>query len=465
MGKYLSPDDPNEHTIKCAIIFYPDDSGAFFLSAVRGQLSELARPFVWEGNRAKQDLIAQIFTKTDMMTDDVFFGLDCELIPLITGEEDMNINVNCNCGCCGTSNNLYCVGSDGQTVISPQTPVDYYPEPPDGLTFPFDPENDIPPEKYSDWQQYDEAICLVANWMWFTARLFLTTAETLADYATAITAMIVVIVPFLPVAWVAAASSWTITQAVGMLVKLFASEQATDILNGMVDWLDDEKEEIICFIYSNRYDYRGIPAGLIIKVNSYIEGVLSMSLEEETAVSGLIQNLFFWTLFVGAGINRVIELTESDVPDIFDCLQCADDYVYSIEWPLGSTTWPDDLIQAPSGLELFNTLAFLSGYFAIEQGKYIGTGYNAGKPIRYVDWSIRIDWFEQGGSSGKTLSIIYQFPGTTMPAELIVTAPVLGQTYSGTLDLGVERDWQVYFTANTTNYNRLGIGAFSLRFY
>jgi len=323
MGKYLSPASPISYSQKCAVIIYPHDDNGFFLHAVRGQLSALARPFIWEGDREQTDEIAQIFTITDLATDDVFFGLDCDLLPLILGDEPMNINVNCNCGCTGGETaTIYCYGSDGEPQLTPQLPQEPVPPTPDGYEFPVDPEVDEPPDGSSTWEEYDIGICLAANWMWLTARAILVTAETLADVATTLVALVVVIVPLLPASWVAAASGWTMMEALRMLVRLFASEQATDIINEIVAWLDNEKDEIICTIYSHRYDWRGIPAGLIIAAQNYIELSLTLDEEEQNAVQSLINYLFFWTIFVAVGIEHTVDLTGVTIPEPYDCELC-----------------------------------------------------------------------------------------------------------------------------------------------
>ena len=179
MGQYLSPPNPSDYVTKCAIIFYPADDGAFYLQALKGQLSKLALRWIWEGNDAKQREIADIWLAHDLMTDDVFFRLDCDDIPLIVGDETLNINVNCNCGCGGAGSEpttIICYDSDGNPVVTPQPPVEPYQEPPVGDGWPVEPAYDDPPDGFADWTEFDVEACAAANGLWQAAYAWVTIA-------------------------------------------------------------------------------------------------------------------------------------------------------------------------------------------------------------------------------------------------------------------------------------------------
>lgn len=324
MGKYLSPDNPQSHEIKCAVIFYPNDDSGFFLGAIRGQLSALARPFIWEGDRAKTDEIAQIFTRTDLMTDDSFFGIDCELLPLLMGDETMEINVTCSCGgvCSGNPITLYCVNGDGTVQPTPQPPIDPTPIPPEGKTFPLDPAGDTPPDGYEDWTAYDVAFCYFSNALWITANILVKAIETLADVVAALAVLATLVTPLLPAAVIAAIGGVTFWQIVIQLAEILVSEQASDILNEIDQWMTEKKEDIVCEIYSHRYDWNGLPASLAKQAADYVEISVSMESSERNPVERLISTLFGYQLIGGYVANELIPYTGVE-PVLIDCSGCS----------------------------------------------------------------------------------------------------------------------------------------------
>lgn len=462
MGKYLSPTLPIESQIKCAIIFYPDDSGAFFLNAVRGQLSELARPFIWEGNRETQDQIAQLFTITDLMSDDVFFGLDCDLIPLITGEEDMNINVNC--GCCGDGggDTLICYGTDGNPVVQTgPTPVDY--TPPGFLDETIDPEGDLPDGlPYDDIPAFDAAACGVANAAWWVAAFFISALETIGDALAAIAAGIVALAAALPGGVVAALGAEGLLLVIEDWAAIYAAEDISDKLTDMRTWLDNHREEIVCAIYSDRYN-----------------GVTSMWNQWAARMSDMVDSITFVNPFVPFLALRSIKkmlplkwmsewlLATADIPlptTLIDCAECAPAYAFSMSWPGSATTYPDDMVREPADLPIYNNAGLESGKFGLELGKMIGNS-DASINAQYVDWVVTVDHLESPGA-GRKLQLVYGYPGQTLGTVDLVASVEEATEYSGTFDMGsVRDDWEIRLTSQTTNYNRVYIGPFSLSFY
>ena len=157
MGKFLSPtlQQAENAKIKCAVIFYPDDDGAFFLSAVRGQLSHLRFGYMWEGETELTDAISQKFIEADLMTDERFFIEDCEglLKYLDTGDGDMgNVTVNVD-NCCG----------DGYSVPNITIPIDIdIGNPPSGDGFTDDTTTTYP-DDFTDRAEYEAYKCAVAT--------------------------------------------------------------------------------------------------------------------------------------------------------------------------------------------------------------------------------------------------------------------------------------------------------------
>ena len=182
MGKYLSPPETSYQT-KCAVIMYPHDDGAFFLNALRGQLSYLKKWYAWEGDRGHTNEIAQIWAIHDAMTDEIFFRADCEDIPLIVGDEDMNVNVNVQCSgnggcCCDTNNYLFPDTENPEIEDFPEFPPEEDVGGEDSLmtpqekcslgTFLYESFEDL----YLDVEDYWEAVALTIDnlYLWLTEK-------------------------------------------------------------------------------------------------------------------------------------------------------------------------------------------------------------------------------------------------------------------------------------------------------
>jgi hypothetical protein len=160
MGKYLSPENHKNYETKCALIFYPADESAFYLQAIRGQLSRLAFPWIWEGDEEKQREIAEIWLEHDNMTTDVFFSVDCEDVPVVTGEEPLNVNVNVDCDCGGG-------GCCNENIVNVQPPeltviVDVDDTPPPGE---YTDDGATPPPDFDTYEEYDAYKCQIAGRM------------------------------------------------------------------------------------------------------------------------------------------------------------------------------------------------------------------------------------------------------------------------------------------------------------
>lgn len=329
MGQYLAPPNLENIQTKCAIIFYPDDDGAFFLNAVRGQLSELARPFIWEGDREKQDAIAQLFTATDLMTDDVFFGLDCELIKLITGDEDMNINVNCNCCGTGSGDTLICYGTDGQPVITtqPYTPDDSY-IPPTGGDWPMDPETQSPPPAFETWEEYDANACAAANAYYELFVFLVAAAHGVVDLAVNLATAIIAVAALFPAQVEEVLASGFIAKAAEAIVKLAThSEDAKDWIEDLQGYLASHQAEIVCSLYTHRYDIPGMKVDLINRLMAYMVSILTLDAGDLYILRNFLESMMpFDVLF--SWYTNAAEWTLLTV-DPIDCSACNQ---FSFEW-------------------------------------------------------------------------------------------------------------------------------------
>lgn len=259
------------------------------------------------------------------------FGSDV-LEDLIVNSEDIMIqitnNIDCCCGVSSSPSTIFCVGQDGAITYTPQVPVNPTPTPPEGLIFPFDPDTDAVPGEFADWNEYDAGFCAFANGLWEITRLIVSTTETLIDILAAGAALAVVLTPLLPAGVLAAIGGVTFLEVVWELVKIITSEQASDILNEIVDWLDDAREEIVCTIYSHRYDWGGLGAGLSASASDYIETTLTLSPDERNAVQNLVSKIFFWQVAAGY-VAGELGLFSTDAP--IDCSLCSS-YSHSFDY-------------------------------------------------------------------------------------------------------------------------------------
>lgn len=323
MGQYLSPPAPSDYQTKCAIIFYPDDNGAFYLQALKGQLSKLALRWIWEGDDEKQREIADIWLAHDLMTDEVFFRLDCEDIPFIIGDEDVNINVNCNCGCGGAGGEpttIICYDSDGNPIVTPQLPVEPYQPTPDDGEWPQNPAEDSPPSGFADWTEFDAEACAASNGLWQAAYAWVTIAEGGVDLISTVAAALAIFAAQALAELLAVIGGASLIKMGEALVRIILSEQASDILNEAKSWLEDNKTEIVCVIFSLRYDIPTMQITLVRMLYAYVDSTLTLNDEEQAALREWARTIFPLNLLI-AYFFEYQRYIDASTP--VDCSSCA----------------------------------------------------------------------------------------------------------------------------------------------
>ena len=167
--------------------------------------------------------------------------------PSVTVENDIS------CGGCG-GGGVYCVDENGDVIITPQIPIDEIAPPPGYDSWPIDPVIDDPPADFETWSEFDENACLAANYIHYHVIGMTAVLESVIDVAATIAALIVLVLPLLPAGFLAAIGGITLLEVLQALVEIVVSEQASDILLDFIDWLEDEKESIVCKIYKYRHD-------------------------------------------------------------------------------------------------------------------------------------------------------------------------------------------------------------------
>lgn len=330
MGQFLSPPSPITYKTKCAVILYPADDGDFFLNALRGQLSELGRSYVWEGDRAKQFEIAQIWREHDLLTDEVFFRLNCEDVPLITGDENMNINVNVNCNsnCCNgsSSGNLVCYDAAGNPII---TPGPYNPDPlnPSGGDWPMNPGTDIPPSDFEDWTEYDTNACGASNAIYELLILIFTAAYGVVDLGAKLAWVLVTFAGLFPAAVASALGSAFLLRAVEALLAFETrADDIKDWLTEAIAYLHDNQQEFVCFLFQHRHDIPALKTNLSSKIVTWVADFFTLSLGDTAILANIIDKLLPVNVFLDWYTKAAawVALTVNPI----DCQTCIPDLDY-----------------------------------------------------------------------------------------------------------------------------------------
>jgi hypothetical protein len=241
-------------------------------------------------------------------------------------EEDMaiiNNYVNVSCGGCGSTGlptTIVCYLQDGTPVITPQPPVEPNPPPLVGEEWPMNPIGP-PPEQFEDWTAYDGAACVVANLMWAVARSLIQVLENLGDILATLAALMVTVVALLPASVTAAFGGAALIEILKAYGTILASEQTSNIMLYALEWLDERKQEIICTIYSGRYNLPQAMINVVSDGANYVSANVTMTDIEK---SGLYEFFFevFPTSLPFKWLSNMADITAVDNP--IDCATCGE---------------------------------------------------------------------------------------------------------------------------------------------
>jgi hypothetical protein len=359
-------------------------------------------------------------------------------------EDDMTIiNNYVSCGCGGgdsgsTPLTVWCVLQDGTVIPTPQPLIEPIPQAPPGLSYPIDPAVDPPPAGYTDWTAYDTAFCAASNGLWAAARALVVAAEGLGDVLALVTAVIVVISPLLPAGLLAAIGGVTFLEIIKELVTVIVSEQASDILNEIRDWLDDKREEIVCTLYAGRYDFRGVPAGLIMAASNYLDLSLSLEPAERNALQRFISALFSYQIIL-VGIADQTRIFDIPLPMV-DCTTCT---TGTVMYGWSKAEGVADVETVPAGL-VYNGLGWIGGviWSSVQANNYISYDTPPQNTDK-LEWTISVAADSAGGAFGVNLNV----PSGTTYVELVpLTLP--GHVYTGVLALTVDQSFRSATASN-----------------
>jgi hypothetical protein len=326
---YLAPtlEQVLNSKLKCAVIWYYEDEGAFFSSAVRGALADLRYGYRWEADAVTRAAIVQRFIEADLKTDDYFFKTDCEIIDALLDDGDaeemaINVTVNqeCGCGC----------GSGGGGAYVPEYPNETE------LTLPIvpiQPPNDEGqtgvPEGFDNREEYDVYKCAYATQLvddftesvgnlqvisGLTAGITLVAAYGVVTSASTYAAV---------VAGIAAAglsaTGGLLLLGAAMIALLGFGSVAYDKFAQIFDELTAMRADFICEVYNSE----SIPQARQIFIDRYGTAVTNLGLDDgltaglSNIVDGIVDALIPSEIIIG-----LFQLYKDFGVSDFDCSTC-----------------------------------------------------------------------------------------------------------------------------------------------
>lgn len=420
---YALPDNPvpDDYIKVCVTI----PNRREYIRAFLASYSGLARWTNWEREPTKSGAIAAHHFLV-AYNETVDNWTDC-----LSGEEEVTTIINnnyINCGGCGTGTPLtiLCYDQDGNPTVTPQPPVDPTVPNPVGDAWPADPSTDPVPDGFEDWTTFDVESCAAANGIWQAVYTMVVWAEGGIDLVATVAVLVAFMIPGIGTLIVAALGGTAIVSLASALVKIILSEQATDILNECKLWLEESKEELICLIFTNRYDIPNMQLEVIRHWFAWVNTVLVLDDVDQENVRELGKALFPLNLLL-AYFFEYQRYIEASAP--YDCSLCAGS---SPEWGMYKLLNVTDPVTIPAG------------------GAYSGIGWIGGTTWSAVQGGNRLQ-FTGWVSAGQT-TITYEFATATdsafgAPIDAIlsiegnsIVVPVLATTnpnvgYGGTITI------------------------------
>lgn len=332
MRGYIAPDNPLAYEEKCLLVFYPDDQQDFFLYALKGALSRLGKRYNWQAQTVQQardcaDVWQLMNEKTDYYQDE-YQSQICELIPVVIGDEPLNINVSvdadikssggCGCGCGGAVVNV--TNNDGGTTIY-YDPANEVPSNGGTTLNPTDPAppSEIVDNGIDDWAAYDANACSVANYLADFPLRLIKAGESSIDRLSTVAALYALLSGFFPASWFSKLGSTVWAEIIQDLAEIVALESLSDVLNDIVDDYEaNTRQAVVCAYYDARYSLAGTAANAISEWVSWVNGLAVSQVIKDgliTWINTVWKEPIVTPLFTGAMTGQV------DNP--IDCTVCA----------------------------------------------------------------------------------------------------------------------------------------------
>lgn len=268
MGRFVAPINPYEIVeTGCLKVFFPDSP--FFRRALVGQITKLENRFVWDtgGDIDAANHIEQLWLQHGEMTRAAYKAgcSDCgdlqdqidELTTTIEEYENMEINVNVECGCGGCGCGDFTVPTLPDGTKFPLVPIN--PNDPLGeIDQTWDYENEIPPDGWGSWGEFDEQRCIAANWFVDSYIQLVAQMDKLENegstYASIIDVAVFILAalpgPVGDYAGVVVVLGW-LRDVLNLLTTVLDElEDLNDWLQNSVTDIEEHKQELVCAVYS-----------------------------------------------------------------------------------------------------------------------------------------------------------------------------------------------------------------------
>ena len=373
-----------EATYRGVCVYVPDKPE--YLQALLGSLSGLSQWIVWERDDDKSakksaDLwkVANALTTLTWEKDCGGCGemaFDCEAMKECLIEVakaiSVNVTVNNSCGASG-SDAFYCVSDDGTTIINPP-PVGDTPPPPPTLPPDIDPvpvvtpDEGDPPEGWETWEAYDASACNAANaYVDFVARALRWIASFIESDLIQISVLVVSLFALLGGGLVGLFSRSTMILIAEMVYQLLALEWLTDEIDDMAQWVEDNRQELVCGLYRKRGNINEATTDFIADL--YGEAVALVTDIEDSGTW-----LSYWyklaNMFFGGELLHYFMRLESPVnPNFVNCSLC--DESPPVFWVADYSSGYNGTSTYTNDINLFNRIKFACSLYKSSQ--YSGT--------------------------------------------------------------------------------------------
>ena len=303
-----------------------------------------------------------------------------------------------------------------------------------------DPEIDDPPEGFETWSEYFEYKCQAAGFIWLFIRQFMVAMRNLdAVWLTAqvVAPIVAGLAGLLPVAFTPAGF---IAFVGGIIALGVLTGFSWFYIGEMLDFWDENKEDIICALYSSGSSPEAVTA-LSSLIEDAIQAIVTWGALEPIAdkIAEALGGLFGF--LVGNGLVEPLFKVVASVTDValeLDCSECEEDpsviaktnEVSPYDTIIKGIQW-FGLIIDPTGIKgnsgsthvalSFNTVASVTNFSATAEMYFAGSTTNAIVTLYYWDGD---SWESAGPSRQDTLEPgawnLVEFSGENpLPAETL----------------------------------------------
>lgn len=371
--------DTNAATYRGICVLVPDLPE--YRAALLGSLAYLEQWTAWERddehNALKSASLWRVANATTRLNwelgcegDEMAF--DCELMKdcliEIAKAISVNVTVNNSCGASG-SDTFYCVSDDGTTIINPP-PIGDAPPPPPTLPPGMEPVPIVepgvgePPTGWETWGEFDASACNAANaYVDYVIRSLRWIASFIESDLIQIATLVVSLFALLGGGLAGLFSRSTLVLMAELIYEILALEWLTDEIDDLAQWVEDNRQELVCSIYRKRGNVDEAVTDFIADFYREAAGIVSDIEESGGWLSYWYQlaNLFFG----GDLLHYFMNVESPSNPSFVDCSLCEAPLVQAWE-PLLSGGYQGETVYAETA-NVDGHLAFSATVFKSSQ--------------------------------------------------------------------------------------------------